>query len=438
MRIRFPLPPLLAALVFTASVASAQTITASADRADGVYAAGDVVHWRIEATAPAGAPPAKAHYRLLRGGLTPAGEGELTFDAGRAALETKFAEPGTMLLEVTKPGAKEGEGRATAGAVAAPEKIGLSAPRPTDFREYWKAKLAELAAVPAEPKVEPVAIDTPNVSYAKVTLGNIRGSKIHGQLARPAQGEKFPAMLIVQWAGVYGLQRAWVTDRAAEGWLVLDIEAHDLPFDQPEEFYKEQAKEGGPLHDYPNIGNDDRETSYYLRMYLSCYRAAEYLTSRPDWDGRTLVVTGGSQGGMQTLVTAGIFPRITAALAMVPAGCDMLGPVVGRKGGWPHWYGNVAGKDAAKVREASRYFDVANFTPDITCPVLVGVGLRDETCPPAGIFAAFNQITAPKEIVILPKSGHQDEHGTQAAYDERANKDWLPALRAGKPAPVLH
>jgi len=61
--------------------------------------------------------------------------------------------------------------------------------------------------------------------------------------------------------------------------------------------------------------------------------------------------------------------------------------------------------------------------------------LRDETCPPSSVLAAVNEITSPKEVVILPKSGHQDEHGTQAAYDKRRWSAWLPALREGKPAP---
>ncbi len=171
-------------------------------------------------------------------------------------------------------------------------------------------------------------------------------------------------------------------------------------------------------------------------MYLSCYRGAEYLTKREDWDGKTLVVMGTSQGGLQSLMTAGFHPSITAALANVPAGCDMLGPDVGRTPGWPQWWRCVQGRDAAKVREASRYYDVANFTPHIKCPVLVSAGLIDETCPPAGILAAVNQIHAPKEIVILPKSNHQGDHNTQAAYNHRCYDVWLPALRQGKAAPV--
>ncbi len=171
-------------------------------------------------------------------------------------------------------------------------------------------------------------------------------------------------------------------------------------------------------------------------MYLSCYRAAQYLTECPDWDGKTLVVTGGSQGGLQSLVTASIHPKITAALASVPAGCDMLGPTVGRTPGWPMWYWNTNGGDPAKVRETSRYFDVVNFASRIRCPVLVGAGLIDETCPPAGILAAVNQIRAPKEVILLPFGAHQDVNNAHAAYTKRCWSDWLPALRNGLPAPI--
>ena len=220
-----------------------------------------------------------------------------------------------------------------------------------------------------------------------------------------------------------------MTDWAKDGWLALDVMPHDLPIDQTPDYYKVQFD--GPLKNYWTIGNDNRETSYFLPMYLSCYRAVEYLRSRPDWDGKTLVVMGGSQGGQQSLMIAGLYPGFTAAMANVPAGCDMLGPTAGRRGGWPQWYDWTTGKDPAKVHEASRYFDVVNFAGHIKCPVLVGAGLIDQTCPAAGVCAAFNQITAPKELVLMPLSGHQSQNGSQAAYDKRLWGTWLPALVKG-------
>jgi cephalosporin-C deacetylase-like acetyl esterase len=221
-----------------------------------------------------------------------------------------------------------------------------------------------------------------------------------------------------------------VLDPAGQGWLVLNISAHDLPIDQPPAFYQKESQ--GPLKDYAAIGNDDRETSYFLRMYLSCYRAAQYLAERPDWDGKTLLVTGGSQGGLQALMTAGLHPRIAAAIANVPAGCDLTGPKAGRSPGWPMWYWKTEGKDANKVIEASRYYDVVNFASHITCPILVGIGLIDQTCPPAGIFAALNQVKGFKEEILLPKGDHQGTANSHQALTDRAAQ-WKELLKEGKP-----
>ena len=417
--------------LIAASLCRAQMVVAP-DRSNGVYQVGEIIHWTVTWKGESNAPA--AHYTLKSGGQTDVGQGDLNFTNGVAMLETTFAAPGTMLVEVKWPPEND-TNRAVGGAVAAPDQITPAAPPPDDFDAFWKAKLKELKQVPANPQLEPADSDKPGVAYWKIKMDNIRGTHIKGQIARPETGETFPALLIVQWAGVYGLQKTWVTDRAAEGWLALDIEPHDLPIDESTNFYKDQF--AGPLKDYWSIGNDDRDTSYFLRMYLSCYRAVEYLKTRPDWNGKTLVVMGDSQGGQQTLMIAGLHPKnITAALALVPAGGDMLAPDAGRAPGWPHWYFNTDGKDPEKVREASRYYDTANFARHIKCPVLVGLGLRDETCPPSSVLAAVSQITSPKEVVILPKSGHQDEHGTQAFYNKRRYNAWLPALRQGESPPV--
>ena len=34
-------------------------------------------------------------------------------------------------------------------------------------------------------------------------------------------------------------------------------------------------------------------------------------------------------------------------------------------------------------------------------------GLQDNICPPSTQFAAFNKITAPKDVVIYPDFGHE-------------------------------
>ncbi len=322
------------------TVSVGQEVLVTPDSAQGIYQPGQTILWKVRVK---DIDVSEAAFVIKKGGLTELTKGKIALSGGQGEIETKLDEPGWLLAEVSIKAANGKKATALGGALVSPEKIQPALPRPEDFDAFWDAKLRDLAAVAMNPKLEVADGGKPNVDYFKVTLDNIRGSHIRGQIARPKQGDKFPAMLIVQWAGVYPLQKSWATDRAAEGWLVLNINAHDLPIDESQQFYTDQA--AGPLKDYPAIDNDDRETSYFLRMYLSCFRAAQYLAERPDWDGHTLVVAGGSQGGLQSIVTAALHPKITAVMAEVPAGCDLNGPVASRLPGWPMWYWKTQGKD---------------------------------------------------------------------------------------------
>jgi len=262
-----------------AARAAAQGLTVTGDEPDGIFNVGDTVRWRIRwdaGDAPdAGNAPREVQYVLKRDGLTLLRAGTLPLDRGEAILEATFEQPGALLLQVEAPApatqpttrrSRRGlSRRALGGAVAAPDQIQPSAPRPDDFDAFWSAMLAELADVPPDPQLERAASGQQGVDYWQITMNNIRGSHIHGQLARPTGTDrKLPAMVVFQWAGIYPLRQPTVTAPAGEGWLALNIMAHDLPIDQPRTFYAQQ--EAGPLKDYPSIGNDDRQTSYFLRM----------------------------------------------------------------------------------------------------------------------------------------------------------------------------
>jgi cephalosporin-C deacetylase-like acetyl esterase len=167
-------------------------------------------------------------------------------------------------------------------------------------------------------------------------------------------------------------------------------------------------------------------------MFLGNIRAADYITARPDWDGKTLVATGGSQGGYQSVVLAGLDSRVTAVIANVPAGCDITARSAGRAGGWPSWWLPTEAANRAAIIETSRYYDTVNFASRVRVPTLIGMGLIDTTCPPSGIFAMINQLNGPKETVVMPLEGHQGRH---SSYENRAS-DWLKALAVGGAAPV--
>lgn len=393
-----------------------------------VYSVGETITWNIVVDSMEKYD--SLCYAIKPGALEIAEQDRLNLKDAKAVLSYTFQKPGSVILEVRWGDPGTWFNRIVDGGICDPDQFKMASSPPADFKQFWKGKIEELESIPMNPWLQHLSVGDSSIFYAKVLLDNIRGSKIQAQMAMPNTCEQYPALLIVQWAGVYGLSTDWVINRAKDGWLVLNINPHDLPIDREEEFYREQSQNA--LKNYWAIGNDNRDSSYFLRMYLSCYRGVEYLKNHPSWNGKTIVVTGDSQGGMQTVMTAGLHPDITAAMALVPAGFDMLGPELGRKGGWPQWYAQTEGKDTSAVWEASRYYDVGNFVPDISCPILVGVGLLDETCPPEGIIAGMNQLAEQKKMIYLPRSQHQDRNGSQSAYRQMRDEIWLPKLRAGK------
>ena len=188
-----------------------------------------------------------------------------------------------------------------------------------------------------------------------------------------------PPLIQLQYAGVYALNTDAATRRASEGWLMLNLDAHDkLPSDPS----------GNVPRNYHAVGNTDREKSYFLNMYLRASRALDYLMTRADWDGKTIVLTGGSMGGQQSLALAGLRPdKINAVLVCVPAGADTNGDLHGRKAGYPNWLST-----SPDVMQTALYFDTVNFAMRIKAPVLAGMGFIDTISPPAGIFTMLNQI----------------------------------------------
>ncbi|MDF3057604.1 MAG: Acetyl xylan esterase [Rariglobus sp.] len=414
---------------------SAPVVMITPEVPSGVYAPGDKATWRVEVKPETGAPAPELVYKIKKDGQVVVQEGTLDYSAGAVSLSAVREDAGALVVQVL-PAEKNAQPLAVGGAIYAPGKIGPAAPEPKDFDAFWKAKLDELAQVPVNPVVEktPDAKNTEGVTYYKVTLDNIRGTKVRGQLAHPSTGGKSPALLVVQYAGVYALDQSTVINDAKAGWLVLNISAHDLPIDESPEFYKNQKD--GALKNYVYMGSEDRETSYFLRMFLGCVRAAEYLATRPEWDGETLIVTGASQGGLQALVTAALSPKVTGLMAVVPAGCDNYAPLANRAFGWPYWLSNWGprDRDMKKVEVTAGYFDGINFAARIRTPALVAYGLADETSRPTGVAAAINALKGPKEALILPLSNHQGTGAAQAAYFRRA-AEWKKAVLSGESLP---
>jgi cephalosporin-C deacetylase-like acetyl esterase len=305
--------------------------------------------------------------------------------------------------------------RGVATAAFAPEKIVPTQFEPADFDAFWKAGKDELAKIPREARLTllpDACTDTVNVYHVSFrTVGPIWTAvpaRIYGILCEPKTPGHYPAVLKVPGAGV----RPYFGDKelAARGVITLEIGVHGLPVNLPQEVYDVLA--AGALNGYWFYNLDDRETFYYHRIYLSCVRANDFLTSREMWDGKNLLVMGGSQGGQLSIVTAALDPRVTGLAVTHPAFCDVSAELHGRAGGWPHPFQSdpATGTPSVQATPAkittATYYDTVNFARRLKVPGFYIWGYNDDVCPPTSTYAAFNVISAPKELGLSLELGH--------------------------------
>jgi cephalosporin-C deacetylase-like acetyl esterase len=435
MKTRPLLFTLACALAFVSSPRAAETakqskhvLAVTTDRPDALYRRGETVTF-IARLEEEGKPVDGAfiEWTLSKDGVAPTRSGRAQSVNGKASITGTLDEPGFLQCRVTAP-AGETKLTAVAGAGVSPLDIKPSQPPPDDFGAFWDAKKKLLAAVPINARLTPVKSPRDDVETFDVQADSV-GAPVSGYLARPsaAKPRSLPIVLTVHGAGVTSSSLGGAVSWAKDGALAMDVNAHGLPNGREKAFY--DALAAGELKEYRRAGRESRETVYFLGMYLRLVRAIDFLTAQPQWDGRTVVVFGSSQGGAQAIAAAGLDPRVSFFVAGVPAMCDHTGALVGRIAGWPKFIETKEQPNPAVVA-AVRYYDGVNFAARAKAPGFFTVGFIDTTCPPTSVYAAYNALQTPKEIFNDITSGHTNTPAASAAM-RAAVRRHFEAMRGG-------
>ena len=388
---------------------AAPVLKVSADREEALYKVGEPFRFLIELTDDGKPLAGEKIYCNFIGEETARGRAEVTTDAaGKAGVSRTFGRPGFIRCAASaQVGGKKVS--ASGGAGAEPEKIVPARPEPADFDAYWAGVKAELNAMPL--KVKLTQVEPPQkgvrdrVKVYDFEINMPSGRPVRGYLAMPsgAAAKSLPAQVSFHGAGVRGSSMPVGT--ALKGRIAIDINAHGIENGKPKEYYENLLK--GDLRSYRYDGRTSRDTIYFRGMYQRIYRTLQFVKSLPEWDGRTLIAVGTSQGGGQALVAAGIDPDVTCCVAYVPALCDHGGFAVGRESGWPRFHKEEGGT-SPEVMTAADYIDAVNFARKITgADTVLTTGFIDLSCTPSSVFAAYNVIpSGSKQIWCSPPSDH--------------------------------
>ena len=191
-----------------------------------------------------------------------------------------------------------------------------SKPEPKDFDAFWKTCRDELDAVPVKADLEEIPSPTKGVRLYKANVTCPGGTGYStGYLSVPVGGKKVKAA-----ASFFGYQFSWTKGAYMPPSSVPTTEmrfyvsAHGFELGREPTYYqslREAAGSNGFGHGFDPKQNAKPATCYFHGMALRVMRAVEYLKTRPEWNGRDLVVagynifiSGGTGSGKTTLLNA--------------------------------------------------------------------------------------------------------------------------------------
>ncbi len=273
-------------------------------------------------------------------------------------------------------------------------------PRPADFDEFWDSALAEARHFGLNETISEDHLRSNDRAIVyRVSFTSLERVRVGGWYAVPRGEGPFPALQLVPG---YSLRanlavRSWAELGVAALWL--SIRGHESD---------SQITPGFPGFLCHNI--TDRHRYIYRGGFCDAVRGIDFLRSRSEVDLSRLAVTGSSQGGALTLVTAALAGDIIAAAPDVPFLTNYR-YCVAASTSYP--YAEIA--DLLRLHpdiedqlwETVAYFDIVNFAPRVTCPVLLAVGMHDDICPTPATLAMAKSIAGPVELAIYDDAAHE-------------------------------
>ena len=284
--------------------------------------------------------------------------------------------------------------------------------RPPDFDVFWSETLDMLAAVPPEVTFTHDDLRSDElVDVFDVRYSSFGGLRIAGWYACPVgRTTNLPGLLTVPG---YVSEPKVPKDLARQGYAAFSA--------APRGKLRSNAdfNPGYPGLLTHNI--TDRDSYAYRGFYMDALRAFDILAGMPEVDRRRVGVAGSSQGGALTLLISAFRGNaVAAASAGAPYLCSYL-DAASFTHSYPYEemneYLRIHPERESQIREVLDYYDIHNFAPAISAPIIVNIGLQDDVCPPETGFAVFGEIgSADKKLYPYDKCGH--DAGTAVGHEE--------------------
>jgi cephalosporin-C deacetylase len=278
--------------------------------------------------------------------------------------------------------------------------------READFDAYWETTVNEALSQPLNAELIPYVLAVKGLQCYAVRFDGFRGGRIAGWYVRPTTRGKFPGVCMYHGYSGRAPRPMEMITYASQGVCVLSMDCRGQNGQSQDALPADEGHSMG----WMTKGIRDAKQYYFRFVYADALRALELLARRDEVDDSRLAITGGSQGGALTLAVAALSSRPMLAMADIPFLCDFRRAIqIAPTGPYPeipHFLKSFPHLYEQVMRTLS-YCDNVNLAPRIRCRTVISNGLWDDICPPSTIFAAYNHITAEKQIEVYPFHKHE-------------------------------
>ncbi|MDA1477383.1 alpha/beta fold hydrolase [Bacillus changyiensis] len=286
--------------------------------------------------------------------------------------------------------------------------------KPNDFDIYWEKGLREVRNLSTEYELIPASIKSDVADCYHLYFTGTGNATIHAKFVRPKQVKpESPGLVMFHGYSVDSGDWLDKLPYAAQGITVLAMDCRGQGGDSEDTL----TIKGPTLRGHVIRGIEDPNPNqlYYRHVFLDTVQSVRVLQSMEHIHASRIGACGASQGGGLALACAALVPEIKEVAAVYPFLSDY-------RRVWEDMdiqqsaYEEIATYFRTRdpnhdhedeVFQRLGYIDIQHLTPRIKGHVWWALAMKDMICPPSTQFAAYNKISASKDMLLFHEYGHE-------------------------------
>lgn len=292
-----------------------------------------------------------------------------------------------------------------------------------DFSRFWKDAASSIRKVAASPEYKLNNHRSSSRFEVYDTIFSATGKiRVHGFLHLPRAVEKPHPVIIIHDYNHPEPYKGYPLDEQM-AYFFLQLRGHDhIRENQPRPQSSAPAKSGAKttakqtvkiqsdgLPGYLSERILDPDQYYVKGIFCDLLKAIDVLRLNRKIDCSSIGILGKGLGAGAALFAAGKSSRVSALVLDSPTFCHLDLELNSSRSAIAREITRYIDQNPAKralVKRSLSYFDALAHSHEITCPVMLATGLRDDVAPAKCSMALFNHLQCDKEVQVYPDDGN--------------------------------